>query len=46
MLFENGDAGDEATVAMLIAMVPAMAKLEPGLQTMLDAPVPHFRSVG
>lgn len=46
LLFENGVAGDEATVAMLIAMVPAMAKIEPGLRTMLDAPVPHFRSVG
>jgi hypothetical protein len=44
LLFENGVAGDEATVAMLVAMIPAMAKLEPGLRTMVDAPVPHFRA--
>lgn len=43
LLWENGVAGDEATVAMLLALAPAMPKLEPGLRTMLDAPVPHFR---
>jgi hypothetical protein len=46
LLFENGVAGDEATIAMLIAMAPAMVKLEPGLRTMLDAPVPHYRNAG
>jgi 4-hydroxy-tetrahydrodipicolinate reductase len=44
LLFENGVAGDEATVAMLLALIPAMGKLEPGLRTMADAPVPHFRA--
>ncbi|MGH9320268.1 MAG: dihydrodipicolinate reductase, partial [Vicinamibacteria bacterium] len=44
LLFENGVAGDEATIAMLVAMVPAMPKLEPGLRTMADCPVPHFRA--
>ena len=32
-------------VAMLIAMVPFRQKLEPGLRTMLDASMPHFRSM-
>jgi 4-hydroxy-tetrahydrodipicolinate reductase len=44
LLFENGVAGDEATVAMLVALIPVMGKLEPGLRTMADAPVPHFRA--
>ncbi|HSF15106.1 MAG TPA: dihydrodipicolinate reductase [Vicinamibacteria bacterium] len=44
LLFENGVAGDEATVAMLIAMVPAVAKMEPGLRTMIDAPLPRYRA--
>jgi 4-hydroxy-tetrahydrodipicolinate reductase len=44
LLFENGVAGDEATIAMLVAMVPSMMKLEPGLRTMVDCPVPHFRA--
>lgn len=44
VFFENGVAGDEATVAMLVATVPSMSKLEPGLRTMADVPVPHYRS--
>jgi 4-hydroxy-tetrahydrodipicolinate reductase len=44
VLFENGVAGDEATIAMLLAMAPAVPKLEPGLRTMVDCPIPHFRS--
>jgi 4-hydroxy-tetrahydrodipicolinate reductase len=44
LLFENGVAGDEATIAMLVAMAPSMVKLEPGLRTMVDCPVPHFRA--
>jgi 4-hydroxy-tetrahydrodipicolinate reductase len=44
VLFENGVAGDEATIAMLLAMAPAVPKLEPGLRTMVDCPLPHFRS--
>ena len=44
LLFENGVAGDEATIAMLIANVPSMSKLEPGVRSMIDVPVPHYRS--
>jgi len=44
LLFENGVAGDEATIAMLVAMVPSMSKVEPGLRTMVDLPLPHFRT--
>jgi len=44
LLFENGVAGDEATIAMLIANVPTMSKLEPGVRSMIDVPVPHYRS--
>lgn len=44
LVFENGVAGDEATVAMLVATVPSMAKLEPGVRSMIDVPVPHYRS--
>lgn len=44
VLFENGVAGDEATVAMLVATVPAMKKLDPGVRSMLDVPVTHYRS--
>jgi hypothetical protein len=44
VLFENGVAGDEATVAMLLATVPAMKKLDPGVRSMLDVPVTHYRS--
>jgi 4-hydroxy-tetrahydrodipicolinate reductase len=46
VLFENGVAGDEATVAMLVAVAPSMVKLEPGLRTMIDVPLPHFRARG
>jgi 4-hydroxy-tetrahydrodipicolinate reductase len=44
LLFENGVAGDEATIAMLVATAPSVPKLEPGLRTMLDCPLPHFRA--
>jgi len=42
--FQGGVAGDEATVAMLLATVPAMKSLPAGLRTMADVPVPHWRS--
>jgi 4-hydroxy-tetrahydrodipicolinate reductase len=44
LLFENGVAGDEATIAMLLATAPSLPKLEPGLRTMMDCPIPHFRA--
>jgi len=44
LLFEHGVAGDEATVAMLIAMVPAVLSIAPGVRTMAEAPVPHYRA--
>jgi len=44
VFFENGIAGDEATIAMLVATVPSMSKLEPGVRSMIDVPVPHYRS--
>jgi hypothetical protein len=44
MVFENGVAGDDATIAMLVATAPSLPKLEPGLRTMLDCPIPHFRT--
>lgn len=44
MFFENGVAGDEATIAMLLATIPAVSKLEPGVRSMVDVPTPHFRS--
>jgi 4-hydroxy-tetrahydrodipicolinate reductase len=44
LLFENGVAGDEATVAMLVATAPLIVKAEPGLRTMMDVPVPHYRA--
>ena len=42
LLFEGGIAGDEATVAMMLAMIPVMKALPAGLRTMLDVPIPHF----
>ena len=42
--FDGGVAGDEATVALLLATAPSMVKLEPGLRTMVDVPVPHYRN--
>ena len=44
VFFENGVAGDEATIAMLVATVPSISKLEPGVRSMIDVPVPHYRS--
>ncbi|GMR22392.1 MAG: oxidoreductase [Acidobacteriota bacterium] len=44
VFFENGVAGDEATIAMLIATVPSMSNLAPGVRSMIDVPVPHYRS--
>jgi len=44
LLFENGVSGDEATIAMLLATVPSVSKLEPGVRSMIDVPIPHFRS--
>ena len=44
VFFENGVAGDEATIAMLIAIIPSMSRLEPGVRSMIDVPVPHYRS--
>lgn len=44
LLFEDGVAGDQATVAMLIAMAPAVLSIGPGVRTMAEAPVPHYRA--
>ena len=44
VFFENGVAGDEATIAMLVATVPSISKLEPGVRSMIDVPVPHYCS--
>ncbi len=44
VFFENGVAGDEATTAILVAIVPSMPRLEPGVRSMIDVPVPHYRS--
>lgn len=43
MLFEGGVPGDDATVALLVDMVPVMKELRPGLRTMLDVPTPRHR---
>jgi 4-hydroxy-tetrahydrodipicolinate reductase len=40
--FEGGVAGDAATAAMLVNMVPLVAKAEPGLKSILDLPMPRF----
>ncbi len=42
--FRERSRGDEATIAMLVAMVPSIVKAEPGLRTMIDCPMPHFRT--
>lgn len=42
--FTQGVAGDDATVAILVALVPVMSKLEPGVRTMIDVPVPHYHN--
>jgi len=42
--FEKGVAGDEATVAMLLNMIPAVLEASPGLRTMSDISVPRFRA--
>ena len=44
MSMEKGVAGDEATVAMLLNMIPAVIEAQPGLRTLTDLPVPRFRS--
>jgi len=44
MSIEKGVAGDEATVAMLLNMIPAVVEAQPGLRTMTDISVPRFRS--
>ena len=44
LLFEGGIAGDEATVAMMVAMIPVAKDLPAGFRTMLDVPIPHFRN--
>jgi len=43
---KGGVAGDEATVGMLLALARSVSTLRPGLRTMLDAPLPRFRSPG
>lgn len=40
---DGGVAGDEATVAMLLNMIPAVREAQPGLRTMTDISVPRFR---
>jgi hypothetical protein len=40
----GGVAGDQATAAMLINLVPIIKAAPPGLRTMLDIPLPRFRS--
>jgi 4-hydroxy-tetrahydrodipicolinate reductase len=42
--FEGGVAGDQATIGMLLSMAPLVAGASPGLKTMLDLPLPHFRA--
>jgi 4-hydroxy-tetrahydrodipicolinate reductase len=44
LLFENGVAGDEATVAMMVAMVANVLDAPAGLRTMVDVPIPRYRS--
>lgn len=44
LVFDGGVAGDEATVGMLLNMVPAVVAAKPGLRTMMDMPVPRFRA--
>lgn len=44
LLFEKGVAGDEATVAMLVAMVPSVVASSPGVRSMADVPIPRFHS--
>lgn len=38
---EGGIPGDEATVAIVINMVPKVLEAEPGLKTMKDLPIPY-----
>jgi 4-hydroxy-tetrahydrodipicolinate reductase len=44
LVFAGGVAGDEATVAMLLNMIPGVLEASPGLRTMMDVPVPRFRA--
>jgi 4-hydroxy-tetrahydrodipicolinate reductase len=43
--FEGGIAGDEASVAMLLNMIPPVLDATPGLKTMVDLPVPRFSAI-
>ena len=38
---EGGIPGDEATVAMVVNMIPKVLEAEPGLKTMKDLPIPY-----
>jgi 4-hydroxy-tetrahydrodipicolinate reductase len=37
---KNGIPGDEATVAMIVNMIPRVLSAEPGLKTMKDLKLP------
>jgi 4-hydroxy-tetrahydrodipicolinate reductase len=39
----NGIQGDQATIALLLNYIPIIMNAEPGLHTVKDLPVPHFR---
>jgi hypothetical protein len=38
----GGVAGDQATAAMLVNLIPIIEAAQPGLRTMLDIALPHF----
>jgi 4-hydroxy-tetrahydrodipicolinate reductase len=44
LVLEGGIAGDEATVSMLMNTITGTLAARPGLRTMLEIPVPRFKS--
>jgi 4-hydroxy-tetrahydrodipicolinate reductase len=44
LVFEEGVAGDEATVGMILSLIPSVLAAAPGLKTMIEVPLPRFRA--
>lgn len=45
MAIEGGLHGDVATAAVVVNCIPRLFDVKPGLLTMQDLPLPHFRQI-